>query len=75
MPEPAWRLSESVSLTEEFDLTTSFGLSSAAGDFIFSDILGASVLIGRLSIIAGTYREAQRLAGKYENIQRLRGDV
>ena len=73
MPEPAWQLTESISTTEEFDLTTSFGLSSAAGDFIFSDILGESVLLGRLTIIAGVYQESQRLSGKYEEVKRLAG--
>ena len=75
MAEPAWRLPDSISTAETFDLTTSFGLGSAAGDFIFSDILGASVLLGRLSTIAGVYSESQRLEGHYETEHKLRGDV
>ena len=76
MPEPVWRLSESVSRTAEFDLTESFTLEADAGAFFFSDLLSTpDHYLGRQSSLSGSYTEQHRLSGKYQPIKRLEGDA
>jgi urocanate hydratase len=74
--EPVWKLSTSVPLNTEFDLTETFTLASDAGAFVFSDLLGMpDHYLGRQSIVSGKYEPIKRLTGKYEPIKRLEGDA
>lgn len=66
--EPVWRLS-TTPVDIELSLTESFGLLSAAGDFLFKDMLGAAdAYIGRQSSLGGKYNLLSRLDGKHEPI-------
>ncbi len=71
--EPVWRLSESVSRDTEFSLTESWSLGGLADDWLFSDFLGAGVLIGRHTGLSGSYSDEQRLSGRYKDEQAIKG--
>lgn len=73
--EPVWRLSDSVSTTEEFSLAESFTLATAADAFIWSDFLGVPTWLYRITQIAGRYSPVQDLRGRYIPAKRLEGDA
>jgi len=63
--EPVWRLADSVERDEQFDLTESFTLATAADAFLWSDFLGAPTYLVRV----------QGIGGRYSDVKRLEGDV
>jgi len=71
--EIAWRLDEEISTEEEFSLTQAFTLESAADAFLFSDLLGDWIEVGRHSKLSGQFSGDHKLSGKYEPEHNLSG--
>lgn len=84
--QPMWKLSEEVPLDEQFELSQSWTLQSAADAFIWSDFLGEPTawlpkrvdISGRLTLdqkLEGRLTEDQVLAGRLTEDKKLEGDV